>query len=479
LRIGKIAKTISRGAAVSGKRLGGTKVEIVSIPSPGTNEKQYQCENRIGLLEAAAKIFTYKFAEIEHPSCFHQGDECCRYIVTWEKTPAIIWKQIRNAMFFSGLSAALIFFPILSRETWLALVLASSFLYLTTFLNSQRLEKKELRKTIENQGNAARDLMDEMNIRHNNALLIQETGQAISKILDVDRIIDTVVAGMEKHLYFDRGMILLCDPTKSRLQYIAGFGYTSDQEAILCDHEFNLENPDGEGSIIRAFNEQKPFWLNNVAEIENKLSKKRLSLIRQMGVRSFVCVPLVYEKEALGVLVVENNSSQSQIAQSEINLLTGVASQTAISIINARSIKKIRESEQQYRLLADNISDVIWIIDVATLKISYVSPSVERLHGFTPKEYMALDLIDILPLASHQRAQDIIADELAKETSNSADPYRSRILQLEHNCKDGSTIWVELTASFLRDKAGKVIGILGVSRDISERKKSKAGKEDA
>ena len=100
LRIGKIAKTISRGAEVSGKKLGGTKVEIVAIPSPGTNEKLYQCENRIGLLEAATKIFIHKFAEIQHPSCFHQGDECCRYIVTWEKTPAIIWKQIRNTMFF-------------------------------------------------------------------------------------------------------------------------------------------------------------------------------------------------------------------------------------------------------------------------------------------------------------------------------------------------------------------------------------------
>jgi hypothetical protein len=73
LRVGKVAKTISRGAVVSGKKLGDTKVEIVSIPSPGTNEKPYQCENRIGLLEAAAKIFTNKFADIEHPSCLHKG----------------------------------------------------------------------------------------------------------------------------------------------------------------------------------------------------------------------------------------------------------------------------------------------------------------------------------------------------------------------------------------------------------------------
>jgi hypothetical protein len=171
-------------------------------------------------LEAVAKIFTNEFAEIEHIACFHKGDDCCRYIVNWEKTPAIFWKQLRNAMFITGLTVSLIFFPILPRESWIALVLTSFFLYLTALFNSQRLEKQELIKTIETQGNAARDLMDETNIRHGNALLIQEIGQAISKILDVDRIIDTVVAGMHKHLYFDRGMILLSDPTKRRLQFI-------------------------------------------------------------------------------------------------------------------------------------------------------------------------------------------------------------------------------------------------------------------
>ena len=475
LRIGKLAKTVSRGAVLTGRKLGGTKVEIVSIPTPGTQEKPYQCENRIGLLESAGKIFTNKFAEIEHPSCLHRGADCCRYIITWEKTPAIIWKQIRNAIFFTGLAASLVLFPIIPRESWNTLLLASSFLFFLFCAYSQRLEKKELIKTIETQGNAARDLMDEMNIRHSNALLIQETGQAISKILDVDRIIDTVVAGMEKHLYFDRGMILLSDPTKCRLQFIAGFGYTADQAAILHNHEFNLKRPDAEGGIIRAFNEQKPLLIKNVNEIEKDLSKRRLRLIRQMGVHSFACVPLVYEKEALGVLVVENNNIQRHIAQSEISLLMGVASQTAISIINARSVEKLRESEQQYRLLADNISDVIWIMDISTLKITYVSPSIERMQGFAPKEWMALDLHEILPPASFQFARQIIAEELEKENNNSVDLYRSRTEQMEHFCKNGSTIWVELTASFLRDKSGAVKGILGVSRDITERKK--AGQE--
>jgi PAS domain S-box-containing protein len=380
-------------------------------------------------------------------------------------------------MFLCGLAASLIFFPVIPAESWIVLVLTAALLYLILFLHSERLEKKELIKTIETQGNAARDLLDEMNLRHSISLLIQEIGQAISKILDVDRVIDTVLAGMEKHLNFDRGMILLSDEEKTRVQFIAGFGYTKDQETILHDHEFNLNNPDAGGFIIRAFKEQKPFMVKNVDKIEKDLPKKRLELIRQMGVQSFVCVPIVYEKETLGVLVVENNNFKSRIAQSEISLLMGVASQTAISIINSRSFKKIRESEQQYRLLADNISDVIWIMDISTLKITYVSPSIERLQGFTPKEFMALDLQEILPPHSFQYAQDIIAEELTSEKSDLADPYRSKTLQIKQYCKNGSTIWIELTASFLRDESGEAVAILGASRDISEKRQARQEKE--
>ena len=143
---------------------------------------------------------------------------------------------------------------------------------------------------------------------------------------------------------------------------------------------------------MRSFREQKPFLVRDVAEIEKDLSPRSREFVRQMGVQSFICVPIVYEAESLGVLVVENNRSRNNLAQSEISLLMGVASQTATAIINARSFKRIKESERQYRLLADNISDVIWIIDLSLAKFSYVSPSVERVQGFTPEEVMELDL---------------------------------------------------------------------------------------
>jgi len=472
MKTGKLAATMTRGSQMSCKKLGSNKVEIVSRPTAGTIEKPYQCQNRIGTLEGVAKLVTNKLAEVEHRTCIHQGDDCCRYILTWEKTAALVWKRIGNFALPAVLLAWLVCLPFFSGQLSIVLGLAGTLMCSILFLYAAHLEKINLIKTIVTQGNAAKDLLDEMNLRHSNALLMQEIGQAVSKILNVSRIMETVVGVVEKHLDFNRGMIMLADRTRRRLQFIAGFGYTEAQEKVLLSTEFHLDKPDSKGHFVRSFLEQKPFLIRDAAGIEKDLSPKSREFVRQMGVQSFMCVPIVYEQESLGVLVVENIRSRNQLAQSEISLLMSVASQTATAIINARSFKRIQESERQYRLLADNISDVIWVIDLTLAKFSYVSPSVERVQGFTPEELMKLDLKDTLTPRSFEMARAAISEELAKEKHRSPDPYRSRTLELEQYHKDGSTIWVEVTASFLHDSADQVVSILGASREITQKKQA-------
>ena len=108
----KIAPTMSRGATVKAKRLGPNKVEIVSTPKPGVEEKPYQCDNRMGTFEALSKLFTNKFAKIEHPSCFHKHGDSCRYIITWENTPSFGWKRVRNYFVLFSVLISLGFFLI-------------------------------------------------------------------------------------------------------------------------------------------------------------------------------------------------------------------------------------------------------------------------------------------------------------------------------------------------------------------------------
>ncbi|MGB5750422.1 MAG: GAF domain-containing protein, partial [Desulfobacterales bacterium] len=323
LMVGKLARTMSRGAEMKAKKLGANKVEIISTPRSGAAEKRYQCENRIGTFESVARIFINKYAAVEHPECFHRGDHHCRYIVTWAKTSSLIWKRISNVAFIIGLLISLISYLTLPGAAWLTPASVCAIISLILFWHAGRLEKKELVKTIEIQGNAAKDLLDEMNIRHSNALLIQQIGQAVTRIPKVDRIVDTVVGIMEKHLYFDRGMILLTDPKENRLKYVAGFGYSRELEKVIEVTEFNLGIAHSQGHLVRCVNEQKPFLVNDVSEIEEDLSPKSREFIRQMAVQSFVYVPIVYEKESLGVLAVENTKLRRHLTQSDISVLMG------------------------------------------------------------------------------------------------------------------------------------------------------------
>jgi len=131
----------------------------------------------------------------------------------------------------------------------------------------------------------------------------------------------------------------------------------------------------------------------------------------------------------------------------------------------------LRHSEQLYRLLAENIKDVIWTVDM-NLRLTYTSPSITQLTGYRHEEYITKTLEEILTPASVEFVTNLFAEELALDDSGHSDLFRARTFEAELICKDGSIVPVEMKATGLRDADGRPIGVLGVSRDITERKKA-------
>jgi PAS domain S-box-containing protein len=132
---------------------------------------------------------------------------------------------------------------------------------------------------------------------------------------------------------------------------------------------------------------------------------------------------------------------------------------------------ELQKSESLYRLLANNSGDVIFILDM-NLKYTFVSPAVFALRGYTPEEVLRQDLEDVLTPESLNRAKQLISKGMVPGEDQDRMIKEPQLMELEMLRKDGTKVWTEVKASVLVDGNNKPIGLLGVTRDISKRKKT-------
>ena len=187
---------------------------------------------------------------------------------------------------------------------------------------------------------SAEQQIDQIDINYKNALMINEIGQAISKKLNINDILKNIMHALEMRLDYDRGMILLANPEKTQLIYSAGYGVNEEQLTTVKTTFFHLDNPESRGVFVLSFHEQKPFLVNDIDEIKGDISEKSLEFLKRTGSKSFVCCPIIYEKDSLGVLVVDNIGKKRELTQTDISILMGIAPQIGISINNALLIEQ-------------------------------------------------------------------------------------------------------------------------------------------
>ncbi|MDP3478441.1 MAG: ATP-binding protein [Desulfoprunum sp.] len=129
--------------------------------------------------------------------------------------------------------------------------------------------------------------------------------------------------------------------------------------------------------------------------------------------------------------------------------------------------KALRLSEERYRLLLENVRDVIWVMD-KNLRFTFVTPSITTLSGYTPEEFLALPPHIHMTPRSQLMYETAVRRGLEREARGLRDES-PRVWKFEWKCKDESVVWVETLTSILRAEDGSFQGIIGVSRDNTSR----------
>jgi len=332
--IGKAAGNLVKSCVWEATRSGPNKVQIKVTAKPGTNEKPYQCENRIGYLESIFALFKHKLPKIEHTECAFKGGRYCRYIITWHTFRSDVWRKARNYLAASLFALSLGFLYFSMAQAWVASMVVSLLAVLALSHKVWNMEKEELVTAVQNLTDSTDTLFDKLNLSYNNARLIHEVGLTLTKQRHIEGILQDVAHILEKRLDFDRGMVLLADKEKTALTFRAGFGYTDEQLSTLQQTSFRL-SPGSKGILVVSFGERRPFLINDIDEIKYDLSRRSLEFAEEMGVKSFICCPIICVDDAIGVLAVDNVKTKRTLLQSDIDLLMALSPEIGISIQNA------------------------------------------------------------------------------------------------------------------------------------------------
>ncbi len=200
--------------------------------------------------------------------------------------------------------------------------------------------------------------------------------------------------------------------------------------------------------------------INNTEDVAKKLSPKSLEFLRRVGTQSFICVPIIFKKESLGILLVDNLTSKRPLTKGDLSLLMGIAPQIAINLNNAVSYKKIQESEERFRSLSENTPDIIYALNNEGV-FSYVNPAWERILGYSPSEVIGKKFIEFVKEGDSNKFQNLF-DLVWKEKKIIPDTLGTFLT------KDGKERIFSVSGGPNFDSEGNVVSLVGILRDITE-----------
>jgi PAS domain S-box-containing protein len=171
-------------------------------------------------------------------------------------------------------------------------------------------------------------------------------------------------------------------------------------------------------------------------------------------------VPLIVSNKTIGVMVVQHYSDPYAYNEQDLHMLEYVSSQVARAIEQKRAEEKLRQSEEQFRLISENVADLIAVLDLNGKRL-YTSPSYKDILG-DPQSLRGTDSFQEIHPEDRDRIKQIFQETVKTGVGKRAE-YRFLL-------KNGAIRQIESQGSVIKDKDGKISQIIVVSRDVTEKK---------
>jgi len=293
--------------------------------------------------------------------------------------------------------------------------------------------------------------------------VIAEIGRVIGSTLDIDEVYERFAAEAKKLISFDRIAVNLhsLHEENVRVAYTSGGDVSGRRKGDV----FPLK-----GSISEVLIRTRAGLLNypkTVEEIHRKFHNHDANALAAW-VRSLARVPLIYRDEVIGILHF-GSKTPNAYTEKDLRVAERIGSQIAGAIGSAKLFSErkqveeaMRESEERYRTLVENASDIVFRLD-DTGHITFVNPAALRIMEYEEKEIIGRHYPTFIRPDMQEEAMKFFGRQFVKGIPNTYSEYPVIV-------KDGHEIWLgQNTQLIFQD--GKVIAFQAVARDITDRRR--------
>jgi len=299
------------------------------------------------------------------------------------------------------------------------------------------------------------------------ASVLAEIGRIVSSTLHIDQTYEAFAAEAKKIISFDRIVINVIDSEKGAAKNV----YTAGEEIQdrVVENIYPLEGT-GNAEMLRT---KSTFLLQTEDFKEYKDLFPRLLSTFEAGFRSIMNVPLFSKGKIIGGLLLRSRKLNAY-TDKEVRIAESIGNQIAGAIAIAQLFQeqkqmenRLRESEERFRQVAENVGDFIWEVDTNGL-YRYTSPSVEKILGYTPDE-----------LIGKMHFYDLFAQEAREELKTAAfnvfaAKQAFRAFPNPNTSKEGKIVHLETSGVPVLDDTGNLVGYRGADTDVTERKRAEA-----